>query len=312
MWGDREMGEQGQGGDGLSFPQLRKTGARLQHSKVGSGKGKPCTGEGGERAGIFHSVTPAALGVWLHPWIPASLPVLGGARCGRQPSCLTRSDCSSSPWHKRHRKDFCSRHRVCLVVRKTVPPTLSLTHLAWVPEGGGMSQVQRSPTAPCISSLPSILILTPPSPPACRDGRRCCLPGNAGICSLSASPSAAAVFPGGGGGKGPPCDRQGGPKGRKDALCCRRSLRLLGVGKPIAPRRRHSLAFPLLRFSLTKGRPALRRCRVLCKNCRHLFPQTSSLGSLKGSGNCSLQGHAQQGAGNCSFPSPPSLQKRML
>ena len=31
-------------------------------------------------------------------------------------------------------------------------------------------------------------------------------------------------------------------------------------------------------------------------------------GSLKGSGNRSLQGHAQKGAGNCSFPSPQSLQ----
>lgn len=186
------------------------------YKKVESGMGKSFPGEGEKRAGISYSVVPAAARIWLHPCIPPALPMLGGARCGRQPSCLTRSDCSSSPWHKRHRKDFCSRHRVCLVVRKTVPPTLSLTHLAWVPAGGGMSQVQRSPTAPCISSLPSILILTPTSPTACRDCRRCCLSENAGICSLSASPSAAAVFPGG---QDLPCDYQGSPERRKVARC---------------------------------------------------------------------------------------------
>lgn len=196
---------------------------------MGSAKGKFFPGEGRERTCIFHSVTLAAFRFWLHPCIPPALPILGGARYGRQPSCLTRSDCSSSPWHRRHRKDFCSRHRVCLVVRKTVPPTLSFTHLAWVPAGDGMSQVQRSPTAPCISSLPSILILilTPPRLPACRDCRRCCLPENAGICSLSFSPSAAAVFPGG---QGPPCDHQGNPEGRKDALGWRILLWLLGGG----------------------------------------------------------------------------------
>lgn len=165
MWGAREAGEQGWRGHGLSFPQLHKTGDMLQHSKVGSDKGKSFPGEEGERGCIFRSVTPAAAGVQLHPCIPPALPLLGRAWRGRQPSCLTRSDCSSSPWHKRHRKDFCSRQRVCLVVRKMVPPTLSLTHLAAVPAGSGVSQVERSPTAPCISSPPSILILIPPPNP---------------------------------------------------------------------------------------------------------------------------------------------------
>lgn len=178
-WGDRAAGEQGWSRDGLAFRQAGKRGAVL-------------------RVRHLERVTPAAVGVWLHPCLqpasPPALPVLGaGARCRRRPSCLTRSDCSSSPWHKRQRKDFCSRHRVCLVVRKTVPPTLSLTHLAWVPAGAGMSQLQRSPTAPCISSPPSILILIPLQ--ARRDCCRYCLPGDAGICSLSASPSTAAVVP---------------------------------------------------------------------------------------------------------------------
>lgn len=58
-----------------------------------------------------------------------------------RPAGLTRSDCSSSPWHRRLRKDFCSRHSVCRVVRNTVPPTLSRTHLPQppVPAGGAAS-----------------------------------------------------------------------------------------------------------------------------------------------------------------------------
>lgn len=51
----------------------------------------------------------------------------------RTPGRRTRSDCSSSPWHRRLRKDFCSRHSVCRVVRNTVPPTLSRTHLLQPP-----------------------------------------------------------------------------------------------------------------------------------------------------------------------------------
>lgn len=202
--------------------------------------------------------------------IPASLqpsPVSVGAGCRRQPSCLTRSDCSSSPWHKRHRKDFCSRHRVCLVVRKTVPPTLSLTHLAWVPADGGVSQVQRSPTAPCISSPPSILILNPSPPrppPACRDCRRCCLPGNAGICSLSAFPSAAALFPGG---QGPPCDHLGGPEGEEECSVLEDTAAATRSGQ------NHSSTAPMLPgFSPVPFSTTLWRCRVLCKNRRHLFP----------------------------------------
>lgn len=47
MQGAREAGGQGRRGGGLSFPQLRKTGGRLQDSKVGSGKGKLFPGGGG-------------------------------------------------------------------------------------------------------------------------------------------------------------------------------------------------------------------------------------------------------------------------
>lgn len=130
-------------------------------------------------------------------------------------------------------------------MRKTVPPTLSLTHLAWVPAGGGMSQVQRSPTASCISSLPSILILTPTSPTACRDCRRCCLSENAGICSLSASPSAAAVFPGN---QDLPCDYQGSPERRKVARRWRISVQLLGWAKRQLRRADTPWLFPCSRF----------------------------------------------------------------
>lgn len=48
------------------------------YNTVGSREGKSFPGEGGERAGIFHSATPAALRVWLHPCIPPALPMLRG------------------------------------------------------------------------------------------------------------------------------------------------------------------------------------------------------------------------------------------
>ena len=65
--------------------------------------------------------------------------------------CLTFSDPSSaSAWHSRARKDLGSLQSVVLVVRKTVPPTLSLTH--W------LRGVSSWPGPPCCPA-PAISLL---------------------------------------------------------------------------------------------------------------------------------------------------------
>lgn len=88
-------------------------------------------------------------------WLNSQIPESEGSPAAAHPVGLTRSDCSSSPWHRRLRKDFCSRHSVCLVVRNTVPPTLSRTHLPQPPAPAGGA---ASP-ASILIALPSVCIL---------------------------------------------------------------------------------------------------------------------------------------------------------
>ena len=72
--------------------------------------------------------------------------------CHYSQSCLTFSDPSSvSAWHSRARKDLGSLQSVVFVVRKTVPPTLSLTH--W------LRGVSSWPGPPCCPA-PAISLLS--------------------------------------------------------------------------------------------------------------------------------------------------------
>lgn len=102
---------------------------------------------------------------------PGHLPSVG--------SRLTLSDCSSSPWHRRLRKDFCSRHSVWRVVRNTVPPTFSRTHLPQPPPG-------RPPAPTGGAASPASILIAGRGVCILPTARRGRVPGagHAGSCSL--------------------------------------------------------------------------------------------------------------------------------
>lgn len=102
------------------------------------------------------------------------------ATCGS--SCrLTLSESrSGSSWHRRHRKDLGSRHSVCLVLMKYVPPTFSRTHFLpdFSPSPGELASFPARGPELCNSAI------TPPFPEMARRPGRA----NWGI-SASAPPS---------------------------------------------------------------------------------------------------------------------------
>lgn len=108
-------------GDAVSVPGPSPAGARPTHSRGPGAAPEPRT----QRQPGLSPVTPP---VGAAP---------GGERA-RPRRGLTLSEPSSGPsWQQsRHRKDLGSRHSVCRVLTKYVPPTFSRTHLEAAAAGG--------------------------------------------------------------------------------------------------------------------------------------------------------------------------------
>lgn len=111
---------------------------------------------------VFYHLT---LEIYSWIYVPVIYHRSGSERASLGSNTLSESR-SGSAWHSRYKKDFGSLHRVCLVVRKCVPPTLSLTHLQ-APASGACFESPPQRTAqvwePCsfssdlLSAIPDAL-----------------------------------------------------------------------------------------------------------------------------------------------------------